>query len=67
MSKQKKTYTESIEELEQIVLSLERDNEISMNEISEKIKRAGVLMSNCKKQLHELNSELERILDDIET
>lgn len=66
MSKQKLTYTEAVEELEQILTDLETNADVNMDAISEKVKRAGVLMTFCKKQLHELDSELEKIMDSIE-
>lgn len=66
MSKQKLTYTEAVEELEQILTELESNSEVNMDAISEKVKRAGLLMTFCKKQLHELDSELEKIMDSIE-
>ena len=33
---------------------------------SEKVKRAAALMEICKKQLHELDSELEKIINSLE-
>lgn len=65
MSKQKTSYQESVQELNKILKELENDTEINLDNISEKVKRAAVLLDNCKKQLRELDTELEKILEQI--
>ena len=65
MSKIKLTYTEAVAELENILAELENNSEINMDVISEKVKRAAVLMEFCKKQLHQLDEELEKIMVDL--
>jgi exodeoxyribonuclease VII small subunit len=65
MSKQKLTYTEAVAELENILAELENNSEINMDPISEKVKRAAVLMEFCKKQLHQLDEDLEKIMTDL--
>jgi exodeoxyribonuclease VII small subunit len=65
MSKTKPTYTEAVAELETILAELENNSEINMDLISEKVKRAAVLMEFCKKQLHQLDEELEKIMVDL--
>ena len=44
---------------------LENNSEINMDLISEKVKRAAVLMEFCKKQLHQLDEDLEKIMTDL--
>jgi len=66
MSKQKITYTEAVAELENILVELENNSEVNMDVISEKVKRAAVLMELCKKQLHELDRELEKMLEQLD-
>jgi len=66
MTKTKLTYTESVAELEKILVELEQNTEINMDLISEKVKRAAVLMEFCKKQLHELDEELEKVLEQLD-
>lgn len=61
----KQTYTEAIAELEQILAELENGIEVNMELIAEKVKRAAVLMEFCKKQLHELDTDLEKILSEL--
>lgn len=65
MSKQKTTYSEAVAELEQILETLENSKEINMDVISGKVKRAAVLIEFCKKQLHELDAEMEKIIGDL--
>jgi exodeoxyribonuclease VII small subunit len=62
MTKQKLTYTEAVAELETILADLESNSEVNMDLIAEKVKRAAVLMDFCKKQLHELDEELEKMM-----
>ena len=66
MTKQKLTYSEAVAELEQILAELENNSEVNMDVISEKVKRAAVLMEFCKKQLHELDEELEKMLEQLD-
>jgi len=66
MTKQKLTYTEAVTELETILAELENNSEVNMDVISEKVKRAAVLMDFCKKQLHELDTELEKMLEHLD-
>jgi len=65
MSKLKLTYTEAVNELESILAELENNPEVNMDAISEKVKRAAVLMEVCKKQLHEIDVELEKIIEQL--
>jgi len=66
MTKQKLTYTEAVAELEQILAELENNTEVNMDVISEKVKRAAVLMEFCKKQLHQLDEELEKMMEHLD-
>ena len=66
MTKQKLTYSEAVAELEQILAELENNSEVNMDVISEKVKRAAVLMEFCKKQLHELDEELEKMMEQLD-
>jgi len=66
MSKQKISYTEAVAELETILVQLEQSSDVNMDVISEKVKRAAILMDLCKKQLHDLDVELEKMMSDID-
>jgi exodeoxyribonuclease VII small subunit len=63
---QKQTYTTAITELENILKQLENTEEINMDEITSKLKRASELMEFCKKQLHMINQDLEKMIADLE-
>lgn len=65
MSKLKLTYTEAVTELENILAELENSSEVNMDVIAEKVKRAAFLMQFCKKQLHELDVELEKMMAEL--
>ena len=53
----KKTYRESVEELEQIVASL-RDGKMELEQIRENLMRANALLEACSSQLRELQEDL---------
>lgn len=65
MVKSKQTYNEAVAELEKILGELESNTEINMELISEKVKRAAILIEACKKQLHEIDEELEKMLENL--
>lgn len=65
MAKSKQTYNEAVAELEKILGELETNTEINMELISEKVKRAAILIEVCKKQLHEIDEELEKMLENL--
>ena len=60
MSKQY-TYTDAFEELQTIVSEIEQ-GEISIDELSEKVKRATLLISICKAKLTATEDEVNHIL-----
>jgi len=66
MAKNKLTYSETVAELESILQELENNPEVNMDVIAEKVKRAAVLMELCKKQLHDLDEELENIMEHLD-
>ena len=67
MAKLKLTYTEAVTELENILAELESNSEVNMYVITEKVKRAAVLMELCKKQLHDLDEELEQMMEHLDS
>ena len=66
MTKHKLTYTEAVTELEGILAELENKTDIHLELISAKVKRAAELMDFCKKQLHELDEELEKMIEELD-
>jgi exodeoxyribonuclease VII small subunit len=65
MTKKKIGYVEAITEMEEILAKIE-DNELDVDELSEKVKRVSVLLKLCKDKLHKTESEVENILKEIE-
>jgi exodeoxyribonuclease VII small subunit len=63
MSKQP-DYTEAFEELQQIVSDIE-EGEITVDELSAKVKRASELIRICKKKLTTVENDVNRVLEDL--
>lgn len=66
MKEDKKTYSKAVAELEQILKQLENTDEVNMDDISSKVKRASELIKFCKEKLHTLDEELEKMLINLE-
>ncbi len=58
-------YTKAFEELQEIVSELE-DGEISIDDLSKKIKRAAELIRICKAKLTSTEDDVNKILKDLE-
>jgi len=65
MKTDKLTYTDAVAELEAILRSLENSEEVDMDSISSKVKRAAELMDFCKKKLHVLDEALEKMIAEL--
>lgn len=65
MSKEIK-YTEAFEELQQIVADIE-DGEITVDELSIKVKRAAELIKICKSKLTSTEEDVNEILKELES
>ena len=59
-------YTEAFEELQGIVLEIEQ-GEISVDELSEKVKRAAQLIKICKSKLTSTEEDVNKILKELDT
>ena len=60
------TYVQAFEELQQIVSEIE-EGQISVDELSEKVKRAAQLISICKTKLSTTEEDVNRILKDLDS
>lgn len=58
------TYTQKFEELTKIVKDLEK-GDIAIDEMTEKIKKALVLIQDCKQSLNIVNEDVSKIIDEI--
>jgi exodeoxyribonuclease VII small subunit len=59
------TYTEAFNELEQIITEME-DGSVSVDALTEKVKRAATLIAICKKKLTSTEEDVNRILKELE-
>jgi len=57
-------YTEAFDELQQIVADIEQ-GEISVDELSQKVKRAAELIKICKLKLSTTEEDVNRILKEL--
>jgi exodeoxyribonuclease VII small subunit len=64
MNKKKGTYKEAITEIEEILSQIE-NNELDVDELSEKVKRVTLLINLCKDKLKNTEEEIEKILREI--
>lgn len=66
MAKKKPTYQEALEEIESIVNDIE-NGAISIDELSEKVKRALELLAQCKKTLKNTEGDINKTMNDLES
>lgn len=64
--KAKINYTEAFEELQMIVGDIE-SGDISVDELSEKVKRASILIAVCKEKLFKTEDDVNQILKELES
>jgi exodeoxyribonuclease VII small subunit len=65
MNPKKMTYKEAVAEIEEILEKIEQE-ELDVDELSEKVKRVSFLIRYCKEKLHKTNAEVENILREME-
>ncbi len=65
MSKKRETYKEAVEELERIVMEIEDEN-IEVDMLTEKVKRASYLIRFCKNKLKSTDDEVKGALSELE-
>ena len=65
MAKKEVSYSESINEIEEILQKIENE-ELDVDELSEKVKRVSYLLKHCKDKLHKTEEEVENILKEME-
>ncbi len=61
-----KSYSQAIEELEKIVSEIENED-ISVDELAEKVKQAAGLIRICKAVLYKTEQEVDAILKEMQT
>ncbi|HOI25947.1 MAG: exodeoxyribonuclease VII small subunit [Paludibacteraceae bacterium] len=65
MAKKESTYKDSILELESIIKDLE-ENQLEIDDLAAKAKRATELIKFCKEKLYGTESEVNKILEDLD-
>jgi exodeoxyribonuclease VII small subunit len=66
MENNKGTYREAISEIEEILAQIE-NNELDVDQLSEKVKRVSFLITACKDKLKNTEEEIANILKDMDT
>ena len=64
MAKKKISYKEAITEIEEI-LELIENEELDVDELSERVKRVSELINICKEKLHRTEEEVEKVLNNM--
>ena len=65
MNQKKLTYRDAVTEIDEILEKIEQE-ELDVDELSEKVKRVSVLIRFCKEKLHKTGEEVENILKEME-
>ena len=65
MSKKSVSYKDAVAEIEEILRQLE-NNELDVDELSEKVKRVSQLVTLCKEKLHNTEQEIDLILKELD-
>lgn len=66
MTKKQISYNEAVSEIEEILQQIENE-ELDIDLLTDKVKRVSFLLSHCKNKLHQTETEVQKILDNIET
>jgi len=65
MKKNELSYEDAYAELQEITTALEL-NKLPIDQLSQKVERAGILMNICKNKLREIDSKLDKIFENEE-
>jgi exodeoxyribonuclease VII small subunit len=65
MATKKQSYKEAFTELEEILVKIESD-ELNVDDLTAQVKRAAELIKFCKSKLFETESEIEKIIAEID-
>ncbi len=65
VSKKTTSYKEAITEIEEILKQLD-NNELDVDELSDKVKRVSQLVTLCKEKLHNTEQEIDKILKEMD-
>lgn len=65
MAKKEIKYSDALQEIEDIIQLIENE-ELDLDDLSEKVKRVTSLIKLCKKKLHETENDIQKVLDEME-
>lgn len=65
MAKKETSYKDAITEIEEIIQKIENE-ELEIDELSEKVKRASALIKICQKKIYQTENEIQKIIDNID-
>nr|WP_319397265.1 exodeoxyribonuclease VII small subunit [uncultured Carboxylicivirga sp.] len=65
MTKKKLSYSEAMGEIEEILQQIENE-ELDVDDLSDKVKRVSALIKTCKDKLHKTEEEVETILKEMD-
>lgn len=63
MGKKKPTYETALQELQEILAQLQ-DQQVSVDELSQKVKRAAELITYCREKLRKVKEETDRLFEE---
>lgn len=66
MEEKRLSYNESMQEVEKILASLEKENP-DIDDLSKDVRRAVELLQECKKKLFDTDEEIKKVFDDLKT
>lgn len=66
MAQKKQSYREAINEIEEILASIEND-EMDVDELAQKVKKVTQLLNQCKEKLYKTQHEVENALKEMES
>ncbi|MDD4921947.1 MAG: exodeoxyribonuclease VII small subunit [Bacteroidales bacterium] len=64
MTEKKFSYNAAMQEVEQILASLENNN-LDVDEMSQKVKRATELLQACKQKLYQVDAEIQAVFEHV--
>jgi len=62
MSKTEISYQDAVREIEEIISKIE-SGELNVDQLTDKVKRASLLLEICRKKLKTVDEEISRIID----
>lgn len=65
MAKRKKSFSESIQEVEQVIQKIE-NNELEVDALFEQVKKSSDIISDCKSVIYKSDAELKKFFEELD-